>query len=152
MQSVNSLERTLILGKIEGKRRSRQQRMRWLDSITGWRDMNFSKLQEMVKEREAWHAIVHGVTKSWTWLSYWTEMDSKEMNQSVLYIHWKDWCWCWSSNTLATWCNSQLTGKDPDAGKNWRQKEKRETEAEKVGWHHQFDGHELGQTLGVGEW
>ena len=63
MQRDDSLENTLILGKIEGERR-RQQRMRWLDSITNLVDMNLSKLREIVKDREAWHAMVLGVTKS----------------------------------------------------------------------------------------
>ena len=58
-----------MLGNIEGKRRKGQQRMRWLDSITDPVDMNLSKLWEIVKDREAWHAVVHGVTKSWTRLS-----------------------------------------------------------------------------------
>ena len=69
MQRVDSSEKTLMLGGIEGKRRRGRQRMKWLDDITDWMDMSLNELWEMVVDREAWRAVIHGVTKSWTRLS-----------------------------------------------------------------------------------
>ena len=79
MQRTDSLEKTLMLEKIEGRRRRGQQRIKWLNGIINMMDMSLSRLWELVMDREAWHAAVHGVAKIWTWLSDWTELNCTEL-------------------------------------------------------------------------
>ena len=90
MRRTDSLEKTLMLGKIEGRRRRGWQRMRWLDGITDSMDVSLNKLRELVMDREAWRPTVHGVTKSRTWLSNWTKLNWSVLRMKkvvLVFIH-----------------------------------------------------------------
>ena len=95
MWRVDSLEMTLMLGGIGGRRRRGWQRMRWLDGITDLMDMSLSELQKLVTDREAWRAVIHGVTKSRAWLSDWTELNwTEEMDWKRAYCGWCQRVFC----------------------------------------------------------
>ena len=155
----NENKRCLLLGR---------KAMRNLNSILKSRDITLLTKVHIVKAT-VFPIVIYGCEswtikkddfinafKFWWWRRLlrvpWTV---KRSNQSILKEinpgYWKDWCWSWSSNTLATWCKSWPIGKDPDAGKDWGQEEKRATEVKMVGWHHQLNGHELDLTLSEGK-
>ena len=157
----HEIERCLLFGRIA---------MTNLDSLLKSRDITLPTKIQLAKAvvflvvkygYESW-TIKKLSTKNWCFELFLektleSSLDSKQIKpvntigNPVLNIHWKDWCWSWNSSTLATWCKNWLTGKDPEARKEWRLEDQAMAEDEMIGWYHQLDGHEFEQALGVGE-
>ena len=114
MRRVDSLEKTLMLGGIGGRRRRGRQRIRWLDGITNSMDMSLGELRELVLDREAWRAVIHGVAKGRTWLSDWTELNwtflSKILKVSLGY----SWLLTWQFKSGNKWNTELLNKKEPE--------------------------------------
>ena len=172
MRRANSFEKTLMLGKIEGRRGRGWQRMRWLDGITDSMDLGLGGLRELVMNREAWRSVVHGIAESRTVKkaehrridAFWTVVLEKTLEspldcKEIQPVHSEgDQPWDFfgrsdaKAETPVLWpphAKSWLIGKDSDAGRDWGQEEEGTTEDEMAGWHHWLYGRESEWTPGV---